>query len=190
MKRKRLSFVPCFKGPIEGYVVNFLKRNYWKVAAHHEFEDLLQEAYFKFLVVKEKYPEVIDPPHFMALFKTSWKNHFTVLAAKQAGDLSIIESDLLGVRTLQQIQEKHGKAAAYNGGPLAVLISTAPIAVKALLNAHNDPTKISLLREKFRKVRHSNKKARRETTDEKLRRITGLRGYSASIRSMTINHFS
>lgn len=74
-------FTPTFKGPIEGYVVNFMQTNYWRVQATMTRVDVMQEAYYVFLRCSRKYSATVEgPQHFMALFKTAWRNHFTDLA--------------------------------------------------------------------------------------------------------------
>ena len=194
MLRKKVSFVPSFEGRIEGCVINFLKKNYWRVAGYYEFEDCIQEAYLKFMVVKDGYPEVIDPPHFMALFKTAWKNRFTDMSNQRTADEAMREADLSGEDktgnpiTLTSLMDRN--ASTHHAGRLAVLKTSAPIEVKALLRAFDEPDKIELLREKCRKIRKGNRKARRETTNEKLCRIVGLDGEFVSIQRMFVNHFA
>lgn len=73
-------YLPSFAGPIEGYVTNFLRKNYWKVAASMEMDDAMQEARLVFLRCASKYGLVDTPQHFMALFKTAWGNHFIDLS--------------------------------------------------------------------------------------------------------------
>lgn len=75
-------YSPTYQGPIEGYVMNYLRRNFWKVRNFMEFEDASQEAALVFSSLVQAYPEMDTPQHFMALFKTSWHRHFTDLANK------------------------------------------------------------------------------------------------------------
>ena len=77
--RTKLNYNPEFTGPIEGYVTNFLKRNFWRVEATMEYEDVLQEAYIVFLRTSRKY-SVAEAKHFMSLYKTAWANAFVDLA--------------------------------------------------------------------------------------------------------------
>ena len=187
-KRKQLSFVPEFKGKIEGYVVNYLKKNYWRVAAHHEYEDLLQEAYFKFLVVKDKYPEVVNPPHFMALFKTAWNNHFINLSKTQTKDITIIESQLMGEISLFELSDKKGRVNDHEGD-VTILLKQAPEEIQLLFAALDDTDLVKLLRQKSQKIRNGNRRARRETTNQALCRILGLNPEDVDIRNMLFNHF-
>lgn len=78
------SFEPQFEGPIEGYVVNFLKKNYWRMAASLEYGDVMQEAKCLFLQLKAHYPRVDSPQWFMSLFKMSLTNLVHDLATKDS----------------------------------------------------------------------------------------------------------
>src|SRR3954467_6068762 len=74
-KRTR-RHIPSFTGEIEGWTMNFLKVNLWRVARTMDRDDCMQEARCVFLRVADKYRDVNDPAHFMALYKTSWRRAF------------------------------------------------------------------------------------------------------------------
>jgi len=69
-------YIPKWPGPIEGYVMNYLRQNYWRVERSMEYDDCTQEAYIVFMNVVDRYGGANGPKHFMALFKTSWNNRF------------------------------------------------------------------------------------------------------------------
>lgn len=83
-------YLPTYEGAISGYVLNFLRRNYWRVAASHERDDVLQESYEVFLRCAERYGLMDTPKHFMALYKTAWTNHFHDLARKDSTERSAV----------------------------------------------------------------------------------------------------
>lgn len=127
---KTPKYVPEFTGPIEGWVVNFLKKNAWRVARTMEFADCIQEAQLVFLRVARTYPDVVDAPHFMALFKTSWTRRFN--------DLS---TDDTNVRQGEVHMEEHEGSAPWqpvgelqNDGELQVMLRQAPREVTMVLN--------------------------------------------------------
>ena len=73
-------FIPHWIGPIEGYTVNVVRRAYPLLAAEHEFEDLLQEAYIKYLTCVRVYRgRVTNGAWFMALYKRALNNHLRSL---------------------------------------------------------------------------------------------------------------
>lgn len=89
--RAAVPFQPCWVGPIEGYTINAIKRYYPKLQAVYEFEDLIQEAYIKFIVCCRSYSNkkgnsargrVTNPAWFMALYKTALNNHLTGLVQR------------------------------------------------------------------------------------------------------------
>lgn len=137
IKRRPRGYEPKFEGAIEGYVVNFLRTNYWRVQGSMEFQDCMQEAHYLFLRLAQRYGVLDTPQHFMALFKRSWHNHFTNLSntdtkfrvevsdsqlASEEGDatyISIVES-LVGETECS--------------GYLLVLLQQAPSDVRTVLS--------------------------------------------------------
>ena len=82
---KILNFIPRWTGPIEGYTINLVRRYYPQLAAEHEFEDLLQEAYIKYLVCARRYKGKVDNgAWFMALYKRALSNHLHSLLLRHA----------------------------------------------------------------------------------------------------------
>lgn len=88
----KLSFVPRWNAAIEGHAVNLVRKFYPKLAAEHEFDDLLQEAYIVFMRCKERYAGKVDNPRwFMALFSRSLFNRLMDLS-KRCGTYISIEA--------------------------------------------------------------------------------------------------
>lgn len=79
-------YEPRFKGPIEGYVRNQLKRHLWRVNRHREYEDMMQEAHCVFYHLKNRYAEVegMNDPWFMALFVRSFTNVITNISLRDS----------------------------------------------------------------------------------------------------------
>lgn len=131
------AFEPEWKGPIEGYVVNFLTKNHWKIVRTCPREDALQEAYCVFLRVKRKYTgkvargqrRVTEPRHFMALFKTAWYNQFTELA-----NLDTAQRVECTMPVDDEGNEFELTGSTDNDGMLAVMIREAPREVTMVLS--------------------------------------------------------
>ena len=122
-----MLFEPEWKGPIEGYVVNFLADQHWKIARTVPWDDAMQEAYVIFLRCKRKY-QVEEAKHFMSLFKSAWFNHFT--------DMANEDTELRRVGPLPESPE----GSPYDSigevdcdGHLAVLVEQAPREVALVL---------------------------------------------------------
>lgn len=122
-----------FKGVLEGYVVNHIRRNLWKVANTQTPDDLRQEAYIVYLKVARKYPDLETPQHYMALFKTAWGRRFLELA--NADTQSRILTQLV-THTDEDGNETEFEPVGDcdNDGALAVKLRQAPREVSAVLN--------------------------------------------------------
>lgn len=130
-------YVPRFEGAIEGYVVNFLRTNFWRVQGSMEFQDCMQEARYLFLRLADRYGILDTPQHFMALFKRSWHNHFTNLsntdtklrAEVSDSQLSMDDGDATYVSMVERIV---GETEC--SGYLMVLLQQAPSDVRTVLS--------------------------------------------------------
>lgn len=135
---------PVWKGPIEGYVVNFITANLWRVQATHERADVLQEAWLVFERCARKYPDVDTPQHFMALFKRAWYHEFVDLANRDTATrklfLPITENrDEDGER--MELREPVGESD--NDGALATMIRQAPSEIALVMQMFlNCPTEL------------------------------------------------
>lgn len=121
-------YTPDWKGPIEGYVVNYLTREHWKIARTCPRDDAMQEAYCVFLRVKRKYPKLDAPQHFMALFKTAWYRQFTDLANIDTADRITCQ---MPVNEAGETYDPVGECD--NDGFLAITIAQAPREVQMVL---------------------------------------------------------
>lgn len=127
-----------FKGPIEGYVVNYLNQNFWKVERSMEWADIMQEAYCVYLDTNRRYPDVVDAPHFMTLFKRCWHSAFTNLTKKDTKHRYVcFESD---DEDTANLYEPVGDTD--NAGYTTILLEEAPSEVRQVLalflNAPNE----------------------------------------------------
>ena len=66
-----------------GWLVNVSKKNYWRVSAWYEFDDLLQDGFMCWVHVVRKYPKVKDRRHMMRLFQMTFLNQITFIAKRQ-----------------------------------------------------------------------------------------------------------
>ena len=89
--RPKIKFLPQWKGPIEGYTINTIKSYYPRLQSAHEFEDLIQEAYLKFMQCCRHYTGKVDNgAWFMALYKRALTNQFNNMLEKN-GRYSFID---------------------------------------------------------------------------------------------------
>ena len=151
--RVRLSWSPKWEGHIRGWAVNFIRKNQWRCDRLHDFDDLLQDAYLVFLKIEERYPRVVHPPHFMALYKRALQNQFH--------DLARLRKKL---RTTFADADAETALEYYPDTYLDAIIAEAPEAAKlAIKLLTSNP---GLLREEPASLR--------ENLNMKLRRILGV----------------
>ena len=160
--RARLAFTPIWEGVIRGWAKKFISKNRWRCDSIHNFDDLLNDAYLTFIRVAERYPRVMDPPHFMALYKTAMRNEMHDRAryvqrkrpvhAELSDDVSDLFDDRMGEVT--------------NGGHFNLLMAEAPPEVRLAL---------TLLSEQPEALRDPAKRPKnRENLNMRLRRILGI----------------
>lgn len=127
-------YSPAFEGPIEGYIMNFINKNCWKVARAYQREDLKQEAYLIFLRCVGKYPDLETPQHFMALFKTAWFHHFTDLANEDTASRIMVSPVYKTTEdgTTEVVYEAPGDSE--HDGYLSMLLEQAPREISMVLN--------------------------------------------------------
>lgn len=126
-------YSPIFEGPVEGFVMNFLAKNYWRVERTMTREDVKQEAYEIFLRVTRKYPSLETPQHFMALFKSAWFNHFTDRANEDTRSRIMVQPAIyVDESGAEVIFENTGDTD--NDGALAIMLRQAPREISMVLN--------------------------------------------------------
>lgn len=117
-----------FKGPVEGYVVNYLHGQHWRVQSTLTHLECLQEAYIVYDTCVRTYPDV-EPRHFMALFKTSWHRRFTDLSVadtrSRATGLTLCTEDGAALDVVGELD---------NQGFLKTMIRQAPTEIKQVLS--------------------------------------------------------
>lgn len=183
-ERKKLKFTPVFEGPIKGWAINYIHKNYWRVEKRFEFEELVQEAYVFFLVCKKKYPDVNTPQHFMALFKQCLINYFKTQSTKQS-DANVV-LDISSIRGGGGDSGGSGEPLSFedvlsripgndpNLGEFSISTEQAPMEVKMFLNALNDENFLKTLQEKYKRTPQPKGFWIRETTNTKFCSALGL----------------
>lgn len=124
-------YQPIFAGPIEGWMINYNSKHFWRVARSMDWEDLSQEGYLVFMRCSARYPVLDTPQHFMSLFKRAWVNHFTDLSNRDT-DLRHEVSDHIELDDGEIIREPIGETG--HNGDLLIMIKQAPDEVRMVVN--------------------------------------------------------
>jgi len=84
---------------ITGWIHNHARKNYWRVAAYYEMDDLIADGLMCAYKVRDRYEtgrKILDDKHFMALVKTTFCNHIGDLLRRRraVNDSSIHLADM------------------------------------------------------------------------------------------------
>lgn len=164
-KRTRLDWTPEWNSVFFGWSRKYITENKWRCDPVLDIDDLMQEAYFVFMKVTEAYPKVVEPRHFMAIFKSSLRNHIFTLSRTERNRLNCMshtEIDPLEIAT--HIKDYN------NEGYLRCLLNEAPEELKLFLNAFND----EYLLEEMRKPIRNKETKLRESFNTRLSKLVGL----------------
>lgn len=194
--RNQFDFTPQWDGPISGWVANFAGRNHWRVReVCPEYDDLVQECFIKFLHMCDTYPGVMEPAHFMALYKTAVNNMVNTMSMKATAHRDFwvdIDPDGRAAQdgaplTWEDVASRL-LPAEMHGGDFAVLLAEAPYEVQLLVSAFFDDNLIEELR--GARLRDTEDRfARRETTNEFFCRVLGLDPATVNLPALLKEHF-
>lgn len=133
-----------------GWVVNFLKQHYWKVARTNAYEDVMQEAHVVFLRCCKRFPKskaYNTPQAFMALFKMAWANQFTDLANEDSRQRLCVSQNRMS-REDEEVYEMEPIGETDNAGLLAIAVHQAPhevvMVLTLLLNAPQELLELAM----------------------------------------------
>lgn len=118
---------------VRPYVLNHLKRNYWKVDSYMDWEDALSEAKLQFVRTIQRLQKrgcvIENEKHLMSFFKTSWNNHFITLANKATKERFVQSQNDDGTDSI--LNNFIGDLD--NDGQLRLLLQQAPGEVKQVI---------------------------------------------------------
>lgn len=161
--RTKVAWEPVWEGSVKGWAIKFNRRNRWRLDSINGDADLLQEAFIVFLKICRKYPRVMDPAHFMALYKRAMENqmHDRSKHTSKYRNFNIpLDCDALSI-----CGARIGELT--NGGYARALVEQAPEELKLAL---------ALIANHPEKLRIKNRK-RKENLNMQLRRLLGIEGY-------------
>ena len=174
-QRVRLKWTPTFEGILAGMATNMINKNLWRFTPLYDFDDLWQDAHLYFLICKDRYPEVVEPEHFTALYRTCLWNHFHALANSRSATISglVIETESGEMDFFDQQPGRDPNEDPH--ADLAARLEAAPDEVKKLIEG---TTRFGRPRKCKR-----NRNGTRETTNQFLRRLAQI-DEEVDLRSM------
>ena len=182
-RRAQFIFTPEWEGPIKNWTMAFISSNYWRFSAHYEQQDLVHEAYLKFMQCCSTYPRVVEPAHFAALYRTAVTRRFITLAKRCMKDKQAVQ--YCGpATTAENLTRIH---VYNNSGFLMRLVREAPTEVRSLLKSLLT-SDVEVLRRKFRRPKKTKLKPR-ETTNDRFCELLGLDPNKINVHRMALDHF-
>lgn len=159
---------------------SYARKNYWRVAAWMDYEDLVQDGYFAWVEVCHRYPEATKTPaHIMSLFKLCFADKIT---------------DLSRSRTKQQDDARSDIVEIYDGDAVTLpdpsnfnlLITRAPKVVRDTIALLTDDS----MKDELNKPYHAQVSGRRETLNDRICALLGLDPAQIDVIKETKLYFS
>lgn len=168
MQKRRAARSHSLIGPLldkGGYawLVNTARKNYWRVAAWMEVEDLIQEGQACYVKVRAHYPDQ-HPAVTMALFKSSYINRLHDLANRRTRQDSEIPYCLMTEADVAFFENRQIDEFAEL---LRIAAEAPPVVGRLLMKLFENPVPLS---QPYARKAHRT----RETFNERLCRIVGV----------------
>lgn len=161
-----------------GWLVQVAKKNYWRVAAHIDLDDLVQDGFVVWHHVQQRYREQGRiHSHIVNTFKRAYRNHLHDLS--NARTRAPMELQLLDAESsASEDYEVHAPRQAverlapleHGAQELLMALKQAPFKVREVLKLFNDPAGLERMRRPYR-IRGDGS---RETLNERLCRMAGF----------------
>lgn len=152
--------------PDEGarnWLFKYAKKNYWRVAAWIDFDDLIQDGYAEYYEVLKRYPTATEPAHIMQLFKLCFCSRIEDLVRANTKQVDDARSDIVEVYESPMM-------VIPDSSVFTALLVKAPQVVKDTIALLADDKRRDELSKPFE--RHAN--GRRETLNERVCNMLGL----------------
>ena len=155
------------------------KKNYWRVAAWIEFDDLIQEGYVEYCEVLKRYPQAVEPSHKMRLFQLCFRSKIEDLVRANTKQVDDARSDIVEIYDGDAV-------IAPDFSNLHALLIKAPQVIKDALMLLTDEKK----REELQKPFARSENGHRETLNERFCRLLGINDKQVDIVKEMRMYFS
>lgn len=165
---------PEWEPKVRGWALKYIRENKWRFEHLHDVDDLMQDAYLVFLKVCDSYPRVVDPPHFMSLYKRSLSNFLTDRSREYARKQNIIDESVY-IPATEELPPAADKSLIpfYDSGPLEALLRNGPEELRLLIDFIKDDANLVKLRQPQREARGQP----RMNIDQRLSSLLGVSSF-------------
>lgn len=161
------------------WLLKYAHKNYWRVAAWIDFDDLVQEGYAEYCEVLKRYPQAVTPQHKMSLFQLCFRSKIEDLVRQNTKQIDDARSDIVEVFDGEAILELD----SFN---FQSLMMKAPQIIKDALQLLTDQKAREELAKPFTK--HEN--GRRETLNDRFCKLLGQDPNTINITEQLRMYFS
>lgn len=187
MRKKKAD--PLLDAGMRGLIVNMATRNYWRVAAWYDLEDLIQDGYLCYAKVRHAYRKKIRAgeirqAHFTALFKTTFHRHIIDLSNDKRESKEVCVSQIASPDSDGSTELETLLGSVEGEQTAMVLLRSMPTELRQLwrfLRSQDGRDKLRQPRRKEGGVR--------ETTNEHLCRLLGMDPEIVNLEDMARQHF-
>jgi hypothetical protein len=81
----------------KAWIYKYAKKQYWRVAAWIEFDDLVQDGLVEYYEVRKRYPQAVEPSHIMSLLQLCFRSKIEDLVRANTKQLDDARSDIVEV---------------------------------------------------------------------------------------------
>jgi hypothetical protein len=165
-KREQAGWRPVWDSGVKGWASKFIQKNKWRCDGVHDYDDLMQDAYLTFMKVVAAYPRVVEPKHFMALYKTAMTHEMTDRSRykRRKDEVTIdVEVDEYALNLIGDLP---------NQGYLNALLSELPPELKQMLSAFTDDEVLAKLQAEKRTPRRPYRV--KENLNRQIKRLVGI----------------
>jgi len=185
------------------WMIKYARKNFWRVAAWYELDDLIQDGLMCWWHVRRRYADIAEMRHIMSLFQRTYINHVHQMANKRSAGHWFSHACGEEIAVTEECVEDVSIAGGGHVDPAAdeaILISEAPVDVRKLIVEivqHPELTGSPCRRRMSGSPRRPRmisgsagptRMTRRETTNEWLCRIAGLDPTQFDLRSRLLAH--
>ena len=161
------------------WLFKYSKKNYWRVAAWIDFDDLIQDGYVEYCEVLKRYPQATERSHIMRLFQLCFRSKIEDLVRANTKQVDDARSDIV------EIYEGPMMLVPDFSNLQALLIKAPKIIADALALMADERARAELAKP-F--TRYDN--GRRETLNDRFCRLLGLDSNCIDVVGQMKTYFS
>lgn len=173
---------------MRGWLFRTVLKHHWRVASWIDIDDLVQDGYYHWLRIVEKYPQATEQAHKMRLFQITFINYLNDLSKYRTRQPDVLFSDVAlpdadfadDLNFIERLSPTVDEEVTLN-----VKAMQAPPHIRAFLKALHTEEGFCAFAKPYRRRKYS-----RETTNEHLCKVAKLDPRKYNLHGDLIAYFS